>query len=133
MLEAKKISDEVSTFNGLVLMDEMSIQQDLQVIKCGKEWEIVGAGDLGPLVNDPDELSHKKNEIEMASHYFQYMYMGYNGFRWPIPHYATNNVNGHSIYLTFWPLLDELNGYGFNINGLLCMVQITITSLDMCY
>ena len=55
----------------------------------------------------------------MASHYFQYMYVGYNGFRWPNAHYATNNVNGHSIYLMFWPLLDELSGYGFNVNGLL--------------
>ena len=82
-------------------MDEMSIQQDLQVVKHGQDWEVVGTVDLGPLVNDLDELSkRKKKEIEMVSHYFQYVFVGFNGFHWPVAHYGTNNVNGHSIYLT---------------------------------
>ena len=115
--EAERNSDEVGTFNGMLLMDEMSIQQDLQIVKCGKEWEIVGLIDLGPLVNDLDKITEKKKKVEMASHYFQYVFVGYNGFRWPVAHYATNNVDGHSIYLTMWPLLDELSGYGFNVHG----------------
>ena len=53
----------------------------------------------------------------MASHYFQYIYVGLNGFRRPIAYYGTNNVNGHSMYLTFWSLIDELHGYGFNVNA----------------
>ena len=64
--EAKKLDDESGTFHRLLLIDEMSIQQDLQVIKCGPDWEVVGAVDLGPLVNDLDQLSKKKKEIEMA-------------------------------------------------------------------
>ena len=34
-------------------------------------------------------------------------------------HYGTHNVNGHSIYLTVWPLIDELASYGFNVHGIL--------------
>ena len=47
------------------------------------------------------------------------MYVGFNGFRWQVAHYGTNNVNGHSIYLTFWPLLDTLHSYGFDVHGVL--------------
>ena len=117
--EAKKLDDESGPFHGVLLMDETSIQQDLQVIKCGQDWEVVGAVDLGPLVNDLDQLSKKKKEIKMASHYFQYVFVGFNGFRWPAAHYGTNNVNGHSIYLTVWPLLDELFNYSFKVHGIL--------------
>ena len=49
-----------STFSGYLLLDEMSIQQDLQIVKRGKKWSIVGAVDLGPIVNSLDELSKSK-------------------------------------------------------------------------
>ena len=55
--------------------------------------------------------------MQMASPYLQYMYVGFNGFRWPVAHYSTNNVNGHSIFCKFWPLLDTLHSYGFNVHG----------------
>ena len=55
----------------------------------------------------------------MASHYFQYIYVGLNGFGWPVAYYGTNNVKGHSIYLTFWSLIGELHGYGFNVHAVL--------------
>ena len=61
----------------------------------------------------------KTTEVQMASHYIQYVYVGLNGFRWPVAYYGTNNVNGHSIYLTFWSLIDELHGYGFNVHAVL--------------
>ena len=119
-LKQKKIPDEHGVFNGLLLMDEMSIQQDLQFVKKGQEWEIVGSVDLGELVNDLDEVSpNSKSSIVMASHYFQYIYVGLSGFCWPVAYYASNNVNGHSIYLTVWPLLDTLHTHGFNVMGIL--------------
>ena len=65
--------------------------------------------DLGPLVNDLEELSGKRDDMEVATHYFQYIYVAFNGFHWPVANYGSNNVNGHSIYLTFWPLVDILD------------------------
>ena len=89
-------------------------------MKKGWEWEIVGSVDLGELVNDLDEVSpNSKSSIVMASHYFQYIYVGLSSFCWPVTYYASNNVNGHSIYLTVWPLLDTLHTYGFNVMGIL--------------
>ena len=57
--------------------------------------------------------------MQMASHYLQYVYVGFNGFQWPVARYSTNNANGHSIFCTFWPLLDTLHSYGFNVHGVL--------------
>ena len=101
------------------MMDEMSIQEDLQVVIWGKEWELVGAVDLGPLVNDLEAISKQKSTVQLASHYFQYVFVGFNGFRWPVAYYGMHNVNGHSIYLTIWPLIDTLSSYGFDIHGVL--------------
>ena len=36
--EGQNIQDSNGTFHGILLMDEMSIQEDLQVVKRGKEW-----------------------------------------------------------------------------------------------
>ena len=57
--------------------------------------------------------------MEVASHYFQYIYVGVNGFCWPVAYCSSNSVNGHSIYLTFWPLVDVLSTYGFKIHSAL--------------
>ena len=106
-----------STFNGYILLDEMSIQQDLQIVKRGRSWSIVGAVDLGCTVNSLDEISNEKQNCKLATHCFQYMYVGFNGFRWPVAYFGSDNVNGHSIYLTMWPLVDQLQSFGFNIHG----------------
>ena len=106
-----------STFNGYLLLDEMSIQKDLHIVKRGKNWSIVGAVDLGPIVNGLDELSETKNNMKLATHCFQYMFVSFNGFRWPVAYFGSDNVNGHSIYLTFWPLVDQLMTFGFSVHG----------------
>ena len=43
--EAEKSDDPVGTYNGMILMYEMSIQQDLRVVKKGNDWDLVGAVD----------------------------------------------------------------------------------------
>ena len=52
----------------------------------------------------------------MASHCFQYIYVGFNGFRWPVAYFRSHNVNGNSIYLTFWPIIQALNTYGVKVH-----------------
>ena len=106
-----------STFNGYLLLDEMSIQQDLQVVKRGHNWSIVGAVDLGPLCNNLHEISNSSEKTKLATHCFQYLYVGFNGFRWPVAYFGSDNVNGHSIYLTLWPLVDQLSTFGFKVHG----------------
>ena len=73
--EALTLADKDGVFNGVLLLDEMSIQKDLQIIKRGRDWHVMGAVDLGSLVNDLDEIGNKANELEVVIHYFQYMYI----------------------------------------------------------
>ena len=116
--KAEKCGDPAGTYNGMILLNEMSIQQDLQVVKRGHDRDIVGAVDLGPLVNGLEYISKKKKELQMASHYLQYMYVGFNGFRWPVAHYGTMSMAIQSFF-TFWPLLDVLHSAGFDVHRVL--------------
>ena len=117
--KANKVGDHDAVFNGMILMDDMSIQADLQMVKKGSDWQLIRPVDLGPLVNDLESIKKSTDDIQLATHYFQYIYVGLNGFCWPVAHYTTNNVNGHSIFLTFWPLLDALSTYGFEVHCIL--------------
>ena len=111
--------DTKATFNGFIMLDEMSIQKDLQVQKKGGDWEILGAVDMGSLVNGLEYLSRKSDEITLATHYFPFIYSSFGQFRFPAAYYASNNANGHSIYLTLWPLLDALSEYDFKVHAVL--------------
>ena len=105
------------TFNGFLLLDEMSIQQDLQIVKRGARWSVVGSVDLGPICNNFDKITNESGKAKMATHCFQYLFVGFNGFRWPVAYFGSDNVNGHSIYLTFWPLVDTLSSFGFTVHA----------------
>ena len=85
----------------------------------GKDWHIMGAVDLGPLVNNLEEISNQRTELEVATHYFQYIYIGLNGFHWPVAYCGSNNVDGHGIYLTFWLIIDTIASYGFKVHAAL--------------
>ena len=115
---ASEFKDKSSIFNGFLLLEEMAIQPDLQVVKKGEHWELVGAIDLGPLLNDLHSIGQKQ-DFQLATHCFQYIYQSFSGFRWPVAFYGSHNANGHLIYLTFWPLVDALSMYGFKIDGAL--------------
>ena len=106
-----------STFNGYLLLDEMSIQEDLQIVKRGSKWSIIGAIDLGVVCNSLEELTEKKRSYKLASHCFQYMFVGFNGFRWPVAYYASDNVNGHCIWVTFHEVVGHLKTFDFNVHG----------------
>ena len=116
---ASQEPDTKATFNGFLMFDEMSIQKDLQVQKKGGDWEIIGAVDMGSLVNGLEYLSRKSDEITLATHYFPFIYSSFGQFRFPVAYYASNNANGHSIYLTLWPLIDALSEYDFKVHAVL--------------
>ena len=117
MLKEALKKSSTGTFHGFILLDEMAIQQDLQIVKRGERWSVVGAVDLGPICNNFDIISNESGKCKMAMHCFQYLFVGFNGFRWPVAYFASDNVNGHSIYLTFWSLVDTLSSFGFHVHG----------------
>ena len=78
---AKKFDDGNSVFNGFILLDKMSIQEDLQVVKCGENWELIRTIHLGPLVNNLEMISDQKKTMQLATHCFQFMCQAVGGFR----------------------------------------------------
>ena len=49
--EAKHLNISSCNWQGGLILDEISIQDDIQIVKRSDQWIIVGAVDMGPLVN----------------------------------------------------------------------------------
>ena len=113
--EGKRLEIGKTNLKGGLILDEMSIQDDLQIIKRQNSWQIVGAIDMGELVNSLEYVWTKKKEIDLATHCLQFLYCGYGGFCWPVAFYGSKNASAHQIYFTFWNLCKELFEYGFEV------------------
>ena len=106
---------------GGLLLDEMSIQHDLQVVHRGEEWELIGAIDLGPLVNNLEQVVTRHREVKLATHALAFMFLAYGGFRWPVAYFGTNNASPHQLYFTFLQLVSKLSEYEFQVDY--CMLD----------
>ena len=106
---------------GGLLLDEMTIQHDLQIVKKGDEWDILGAIDLGDLVNSLEDVMNHHKEVKMATHILQFMFLGYGGFRWPCAYFTTSNASAHQLYFTFFQLVGKLFEYEFEVDY--CMLD----------
>ena len=102
----KKEADrqKVSTFGrrGGICIDEMTIRDDLQIVKEGDAWNIVGAVDMGEINNNMAVILNKKKTVELATHCCQYVFHGFTGFRWPVAYYGSNPATSHQLFINFW-------------------------------
>ena len=55
--ESQRLNLGKDNLEGGILLDEMAVQKDLQVVRRGDKWQLMGAVDLGDLSNDI-ELFH---------------------------------------------------------------------------
>jgi len=60
-------------------------------------------------------LCTKSTVKQMASHVLQFLYSGFNGFRFPIAHFPTTQVKANELHFLFWESIKMLNMYGFNV------------------
>ena len=56
MREDAKRKGSTSTLKGYLLVDEMANEKDMQIVKRGKYWTIVGPVHIGLLCNNFEEL-----------------------------------------------------------------------------
>lgn len=101
---------------GGILIDEMTIQDDLQIIKKGDSWFIEGAVDMGDMNNKIDIIINNERKVKMATHCLQYIFHGFTGFRWPVAYYASETANAFQIYNTFWDVLSKLSQHDFTVD-----------------
>jgi hypothetical protein len=94
----------------------MTIQDDIQVVRRGDTWELVGAVNLGEMCSSLDVILKKKKQQRLATHVLQYMFVGFNGFRWPVAYFSTSTAKAYEIFLTFWEVVNALTDYDFTVD-----------------
>lgn len=98
---------------GGILIDEMSIQEDLTIVKTGKSMKLVGNVDLGPTAESMRIIANENNEFCLAKYCLQFVFLSHFGFRWLVGNYPCNGAQAHELYITFWPLVVKLEELGF--------------------
>ncbi|KAL3890552.1 hypothetical protein ACJMK2_002834 [Sinanodonta woodiana] len=99
-------------FGGLIL-DEMSIQEDIQIIHYKSGSSSVGLTDSGPEIMMIHTSSMGKAESKMANNVLQYIFRGITGFRWPFANYPNTQESPCDLFITTWKCVDALYEYGF--------------------
>jgi hypothetical protein len=93
----------------------MSIQEDIQIEKNGNILELTGFTELGEEGNLCEKLHQGSNNKVVGTHVLQLLFVGINGFRFPIAHFVTDNVLASQLYGLFWRAIYLLSSYGFKV------------------
>ena len=101
---------------GGLVIDEMSIQDELSIVRKGDAWTIVGGVDMGDTNNTISIITNKQKKTELATHCLQYIFHGFSGFRWPVAYYGSNPASTHQLYVTLWDCVDALDEQGFQVD-----------------
>jgi hypothetical protein len=67
--------------HGGLVMDEMSIQDDLVIQKMGDSWNLVGMVDMDTTNNNIDIICNGRKKVQLATHALQFVFHGLTGFR----------------------------------------------------
>ena len=76
---AQNISD-FGRHGGLVI-DEMTIQDDLVIERRGDTWHLVGVLEMGETNNNIEILCKQTKKVQLATHALQFVFHGLTGFR----------------------------------------------------
>lgn len=113
--EAKRRNIPDDGMIGGIIFDEMAVQSDIQLSKCGDVVEIVGFTDIG----EEGDLCHslRKGNLNknMGTHVLQLLFLGITGFRFPFAHFITDNIQASELYGLFWKAVKFLWTYGFKV------------------
>lgn len=111
--EARRLELPDSALVGGIILDEMSVQTDLQIAKNGDVVELVGFEDLGPEGNMLQTLRKGKIQPKLGTHVLQFVFLGLSGFRFPFAHFLSTQVQAPVINSLFWEAVDHLQMFGF--------------------
>ena len=113
--EAKIKNIPPEEFLGGIIIDEMSIQPDLQFRKQSGDIELIGCTECTPESIVFDEMKSNKRERTLATHVLQLVFLGFTGVRFPYAHLSSHNASGHGHYLLVWKSVNMLSSFGFTI------------------
>lgn len=68
--------------HGGIVIDEMTIQDDLIITKTGDTWKLVGYVDMDTTNNNISIISDGQKKVQLATHALQFIFHGFTGFRY---------------------------------------------------
>ena len=98
-----------------VIFDEMAIQPGVQMNPRGKGLESFGFVDFGSYNNGINNFL-KGETLKIATNVLQFLFLSYNGFRFPFAYFLTNSVTCGHLTAIFWDIINRLNAAGFFIS-----------------
>ena len=93
----------------------MAIQGDIQISSQESEIRIEGLVNLGKTCDDMQISNSQTEELRMAKYILQFIFLGYDGFRFPVAYFSTAGVNAPELYMNVWNIISQLYLYGFSI------------------
>lgn len=85
--------------SGGIVFDEMSIHEDIQMIRHGLESEYTGFVDIGKESQYMRLLSSGSTTLPMATH-LQFIFFSFDRYRWPFAFFPTNGARAPEIFLS---------------------------------
>lgn len=102
-------------FQGGLIIDEMSIQPDLQYRKLNNNTQLIGFTECTPESIVFDQIKNNKCEKTLVTHVLQFVFLGFTGFRFPFAHFPSYTASGHELYSLIWKSVNMLSTFGFII------------------
>ena len=104
LAEAETRQLSPSARRGGLLIDEMSIQPDLQMVRDGDGFQLVGFTALGPELEAAGHIKGKgERRRQLATHVLQLLFLGFGGFRFPIAHYPCTQALATELHVIVCP------------------------------
>ncbi|KAK3107457.1 hypothetical protein FSP39_015012 [Pinctada imbricata] len=111
--EAIRLQIPKEGYFGGIILDEMAVQEDLQIERNSKGIELVGLVDKGEEGNLCSTLRQGQKIRKLGNHILQLVFLGFTGFRFPIAHFVSDQIQAYDMYSLFWEATDKLQMFGF--------------------
>jgi hypothetical protein len=92
----------------------MAIQENLKMSFYGGKNTADGLVDMGNFAEDLHKLNNHKSELRFTTHILQFIFLSYDGFRFPFAYFPIKGANVHELYLTTWEAISKLFTYKFD-------------------
>ena len=106
--------------SGGLTIDEMAVQEEIVLDIRKENMQLTGLVQMGNTAASMKKLNTHKEEVTMATHILQCMFVSFDGFRWPVAYYPSSGASGPELFEVFWDVVDQLKLRGFKVEYI-CM------------
>ena len=105
---------------GGLIFDEMNIQPGVQLEPQGEGLRMFGYVDFGRYNNGLQQTTSQGKPLQLATCVLQFVFLAYNGFRFPFCYVLANGLCTAQLVSLFWDIVNTLKSYDFRITYI-CM------------